>query len=340
MKLAHVQEVGAPAETGWQLAAMLPDGDWLDLEAARRWMRVNGGGLRNSGVFDMPITTLDAHLNRGLRIEALRRLVEAVAARFESLEPDPALKLSMSSEAVSFGPPLLRPSSFRDFYAFEGHVASSWKRRGAPIPEAWYRFPVFYFGNVSEIRAPGESVWAPQGSTELDYELEVGAVVDVAIKDIDVRQAGATIGGYCIVNDWSARDLQREETELRLGPAKGKDFATTIGPWLVTPDELEDVRHGKAFALEMTAEINGVELSRATWSDIRYSFEEMVARASRDCLVEPGSLLASGTAGTGCLLEIGAERLGRYLEPGDDVALTIERLGTLTSPVVECPLPL
>ena len=115
-----------------------------------------------------------------------------------------------------------------------------WERRGGEIPEAWYRLPIFYFSNVSEIRGPGDAVWAPRGSEELDYELEVAALVDTPGRDLTADGAEEAIGGYMILNDWSARDLQREETTVRLGPAKGKDFATSIGPWLVTPDELAD----------------------------------------------------------------------------------------------------
>ena len=140
-----------------------------------------------------------------------------------------------------------------------------------------------------------------------------------------------------ILNDWSARDLQREETTVRLGPAKGKDFASSIGPWLVTPDELADARSGKGYDLAMTASVNGSELSRGTWSSAHFSFGEMVERASADVRLRPGDLLGSGTVGTGCLLEIRDQTLGRYLEPGDTVSLAIERLGELTAPVVQRP---
>ena len=117
-----------------------------------------------------------------------------------------------------------------------------WQRRGQEIPEAWYRLPIFYFSNVSELRGPGEPVWAPAGSTELDYELEVGALIDTPVVDLSPERGEEAIGGFFVLNDWSARDLQRDETTVRLGPAKGKDFATSMGPWLVTPDELADRR--------------------------------------------------------------------------------------------------
>jgi fumarylacetoacetate (FAA) hydrolase len=205
------------------------------------------------------------------------------------------------------------------------------------VPEAWYRIPVFYFSNVSELRGPGDPVWRPAASGELDYELEVAALVDTPVHDLDATSGREAIGGYMIMNDWSARDLQREETTVRLGPAKGKDFATSIGPWLVTPDELEDARAERNYELVMTAWVNGEELSRGTWSSAQFDVGEMVARASADVWLRPGDLLGSGTVGGGCLLEIKDEKLKRWLEPGDSVTLAIERLGELTNPVVERP---
>ncbi|MGZ8480854.1 MAG: fumarylacetoacetate hydrolase family protein, partial [Candidatus Limnocylindria bacterium] len=145
------------------------------------------------------------------------------------------------------------------------------------------------------------------------------------------------IGGYMILNDWSARDLQREESTVRLGPAKGKDFASSIGPWVVTPDELANTRRDNGYDLTMTASVNGEELSRGTWASAHFGFGEMVERASADVQLRPGDILGSGTVGTGCLLEIKDERLGRYLQPGDTVTLAVERLGALTSSVVERP---
>jgi fumarylacetoacetate (FAA) hydrolase len=212
-----------------------------------------------------------------------------------------------------------------------------WERRGGTVPEAWYRIPIFYFSNVSELRGPGEPVWCPAGSHELDYELEVAALIDMPVHDLAPERGEEAIGGYVVFNDWSARDLQREETAVRLGPAKGKDFASSIGPWLVTPDELADARRGNGYVLAMTATVNGTELSRGTWADIQFSFGEMIARASADVRLRPGDLIGSGTVGTGCLLEVRDEILKRYLEPGDEVTLTVDRLGALTTPIVERP---
>jgi fumarylacetoacetate (FAA) hydrolase len=328
MKIAHVRERNAPAGTAWRLAAALdPDGArWLDLEAARRSLAAaDPGRAHNSALFRRPITTLDAHLAAGMRVDAL--------ADLHGAEPEEEIEAS----ALEFGPPILQPPTFRDFYAFERHVGTMWKRRDMEIPEAWYRLPIFYFSNVSEIRGPGEPVWPPRGSSELDYELEVAALIDTPVRDVDAARGTDAIGGYTILNDWSARDLQREETTVRLGPAKGKDFASSIGPWLVTPDELADARTDTGYDLTMTTTVNGTELSRGTWSSAHFSFGQMVERASADVRLRPGDLLGSGTVGTGCLLEVRDEILKRYLEPGDVVTLAIDRLGELTSPVVERP---
>ena len=240
-----------------------------------------------------------------------------------------------------FGPPILRPPSLRDFYAFEGHVRTMWERRGGTVPEAWYRLPIFYFSNTSEIRGPGDAVWAPHESEELDFELEVAALVDTPAVDLTPDRAEDAIGGYTILNDWSARDLQRDESTVRLGPAKGKDFATTVGPWLVTPDELASARKAKGYDLAMTALVQTadarVEVSRGRWSDAAFSFAEMLARASADSRLRPGDLIGSGTVGTGCLLEVKDSTLRRWLLPGDEVVLAVERLGELRSPVVGRP---
>ncbi len=334
MKIAHVRARHAPAGSGWRLAAARdPQGDrWLDLDQARQGLVVEDPRrAHSSALFRQSVTTLDDHLARGLRVEALAEIVEGYAA---ASADDEAI---FSADDLSFGPPILQPPALRDFYAFEQHVATMWHRRGGEVPEAWYRLPIFYFSNVTEIRGPGDPVWAPRGSTELDYELEVAALVDTPVHDLSAERGEEAIGGYLIFNDWSARDLQREETTVRLGPAKGKDFASSIGPWLVTPDELVDAHSGTGYDLAMTASVNGQELSRGSWADAHFSFGQIVERASGDVQLRPGDLLGSGTVGTGCLLEIRESTLGRYLQAGDTVTLAVDRLGALTSPVVDHP---
>jgi fumarylacetoacetate (FAA) hydrolase len=339
MRLAHVRERHAPAGTAWRLAAAIDvEGDghgepagWLDLEIARRRAIAAEPTLEHDrAVFRKPITTLDDHLARGLRVATLADVVDA----FDRRDDDDAI---LDAGDLDLGSPVIRPTSLRDGYGFEGHVKSMWERRGATVPEVWYELPVFYHSNVSEIRGPGDAVWAPRGSTELDFELEVAALIDTPAIDLTPDRAEEAIGGYMIFNDWSARDLQREETVLRLGPAKGKDFASSFGPWLVTPDELADRRSGRGYDLLMTTQVNGTEVSRGRWSDAVHGLSALAARASADVHLGPGDLLGSGTVGTGCLLEVRDQTLGRYLEPGDVVELAVERLGILRSPVVAHP---
>ena len=341
MRLAHVRERHAPAGAPWRLAAAIDPAaaGWLDLEVARRRAVAARPGLaHDSALHRQPVTTLDDHLARGLRVDALADLVGGFSPRSDD---DDAI---LDVEDLDFGPPVLRPPSFRDFYAFERHVGTMWQRRGQEIPEAWYRLPIFYFSNVSELRGPGEAVWAPRGSIELDYELEVGTVIDTPVHDLAPEHGEEAIGGYFILNDWSARDLQRDETTVRLGPAKGKDFATSIGPWLVTPNELADRRQpGSTMPdLAMTATVRTgdgrvVETSRGTLASAHHGFGALVARASADVHLRAGDILGTGTVGGGSLLEIRESTLGRYLEPGDEVTLEVERLGRLVTPVVTRP---
>ena len=248
MRIAHVRERNAPAGAPWRLAAAMGPGaadqpeprNWLDVEVARRRLAARDPErAHNSDLFRQPLTTLDALLERGLRVAALGEIVDSTGADASNDADDDAI---LDARDLRFGPPILRPPAFRDFYAFEQHVRTMWERRGGEIPENWYRLPVFYFSNTSEIRGPGDPVRAPRASMELDFELEVGALVDTPAFDLSPDRAEEAIGGYFVLNDWSARDLQRDEMPVRMGPAKGKDFATSIGPWLVTPDELADAR--------------------------------------------------------------------------------------------------
>jgi fumarylacetoacetate (FAA) hydrolase len=217
--------------------------------------------------------------------------------------------------------PVPEPPSVRDFFAFEGHVATGWRRRGGEIPPAWYEMPVFYFSNPASIHGPGEPVRRPEATRMLDFELEIAAVIG----------AGGEIAGFTLFNDWSARDVQRAEMTVGLGPAKGKDFAISLGPWLVTPDELpyEDGR----LRVEATATVNGRELTRTSAAEQHWSWPELIAHAARDTRLRPGDVLGSGTLNGGCLLELGPLEGERFLEPGDVVALAAPGLGTLEAAV-------
>jgi fumarylacetoacetate (FAA) hydrolase len=215
---------------------------------------------------------------------------------------------------VDLRAPVLRPPSVRDFYAFEQHVKTARASRGLDMPAEWYELPVFYFSNPAAIYGPGDDIPYPSDSNELDYELELAAVIG----------ANQQIGGFTIMNDWSARDLQRAEMKVGLGPAKGKDFATSLGPILVTPDEF-DGRSGL-----MVARVNGEERSRGDVADMHHTWEAIVAHAASNTRLRPGDVLGSGTVGTGCILEHGD---GRWLQRGDVVELEVEGIGVLRNRV-------
>jgi fumarylacetoacetate (FAA) hydrolase len=217
--------------------------------------------------------------------------------------------------------PVPEPPSLRDFYAFEGHVAAGARLRGTEVAEYWYTAPAFYFSNPASIHGPDEPVARPEVCRLLDFELEIAAVIGTRNE----------IAGFTLMNDWSARDVQAGEMTVGLGPHKAKDFATSLGPWLVTPDELpyEDGR----LQLEATVTVNGREISRADASQQHFAWPDIVAHAARDTRLRPGDVLGSGTLTGGCLLELGPLEDERFLEPGDTVALSAPGLGTLENPV-------
>ncbi|HVM00886.1 MAG TPA: fumarylacetoacetate hydrolase family protein [Egibacteraceae bacterium] len=229
--------------------------------------------------------------------------------------------------------PVRQPPSVRDFSAFEQHVATARAARGEAVPAEWYDLPVFYFSNPHAVHGPDEEVLRPQ-TTKLDYELEVAAVIGRDGRDLDEAGALAAIAGYTIFNDLSARDVQAREMRVGLGPAKGKDFASVLGPVLVTPDELDGSRLRPRAA--MIARVNGVEWSRGELADLHHTFADMIVHASRDAVVRAGDVIGSGTVGTGCILELaaahGAERYP-WLAPGDVVELEVAGIGVLRTPI-------
>lgn len=245
--------------------------------------------------------------------------------------------------------PPLRPPSVRDFVTFEEHVEGV--RRSVDgtsgVPEQWYAAPTFYFTNPHALYGHGDGIPVPPGSAALDFELEVGAVIGREGADLTPGQAHDRIVGYTVFNDWSARDLQSAEMKVGLGPCKGKDTATTLGPYLVTADELEPHRDADGFLrLALTAEVNGTKVGEDLLSNMSWTFEEMTAYASRGTRVVPGDVLGSGTCGNGgCLAELWGRRGAQDpppLKPGDTVSLTVEGIGTLTNTVVPgvAPVPL
>ena len=238
---------------------------------------------------------------------------------------------------VTLLPPVAHPPTVRDFYAFEAHVKNARARRGLAVPPEWYEAPAFYFSNPGALLGLGAPVARPASSQAMDYELEIACVIGKRARDVAADDWRSVVAGFTILNDWSARDVQRKEMAVGLGPAKGKDFATSLGPALVTLDELEDRMTpvpgaGDRIDLAMEARVNGKTLSRANARELHFTFGQMIARASADVYLFPGDVIGSGTAGNGCLLELGPET-HPWLQPGDEVTLEIERLGALTNRV-------
>jgi 2-keto-4-pentenoate hydratase/2-oxohepta-3-ene-1,7-dioic acid hydratase in catechol pathway len=231
------------------------------------------------------------------------------------------------------------PPTIRDFSVFEQHIEGV-RRVAAPeagVPEVFYESPFCYFSNPHGLTGPDEEIAVPPGCRRLDLELEVAAVIGQDGQNLDPAGANAHIAGYTIFNDWSARDLQIAEMRLGLGTCKGKDFANTLGPWIVTPDELEAYRDGDRLDLALRAEVNGVALGTDSLANMAWSFPELVSYASRGTWVRTGDALGSGTCGYGCLLELwGREGPDAHgpLHPGDTVALHVEGIGTLRNSIV------
>lgn len=246
-------------------------------------------------------------------------------------------------DSVQLLAPVPFPTSCRDGYAFRQHVAAARRNRKVDMIPEFDEYPIFYFTNHHSIKGPGEVQCMPDHFEKLDFELEAAIVICKGGRNIKAEEADEYIGGLMIMNDLSARRLQIEEMLLNLGPAKGKDFATTIGPWLVTLDELEETEvpckeghTGKSWDLNMLCRVNGVQVSAGNLSDMDWTFAEIIERASYGVDLYPGDVIGSGTVGTGCFLELnGTGKLNnaaykeQWLQSGDEVELEIDALGTL-----------
>ncbi|PPI41680.1 MULTISPECIES: fumarylacetoacetate hydrolase family protein [unclassified Rathayibacter] len=296
-----------------------------------RWIGSDGASTEGLVVDDRVIAFADGltvlDVVRGGLPEALRRGPSLVSGDGEPLS------------AVRLRTPL-DPPSVRDFVAFEEHVEGvvrSIDSSEGVVPE-WYDAPTFYFTNPHTLLATGEEL-VPPASERLDFELEVAAVIGGTgpSRSLDAAAAHERIFGYAVFNDWSARDVQAREMKVRLGPCKGKDFGSTLGPWITTADEVAERHDAEGFLdLTMTVSVNGVEIGRDTLADMGWPFAELVAYASRDSRLAAGDVLGSGTAGTGCLAELWG-RAGTPPPPplreGDEVTMTVDLLGTITTVV-------
>ena len=239
--------------------------------------------------------------------------------------------------------PVPHPSSCRDAYAFRQHVEAGRRNRGAAMIPEFDQYPVFYFTNHNAIQGSGEIECMPDHFDKLDFELEVAIVINKKGRNIKAAEADNYIAGYMIMNDMSARTLQMEEMLLNLGPAKGKDFSTVIGPWLVTPDELERYKTapkpghtGNAYDLKMVCHVNGIQVSAGTVADMDWTFAEIIERCAYGCDILPGDVIGSGTVGTGCFLELNGTGLrndpnyqAQWLQPNDLVEMDVTGLGML-----------
>ena len=240
---------------------------------------------------------------------------------------------TLSVDEVKFLSPL-QPKTLRDAYAFETHVKTANRNRGQDVPEIWYQFPVFYFSNPVNDFGHNDEIPYPPYSDALDFELEIAAIIGKPGADLSPEEAPNHIFGFTIFNDWSARDLQMLEMKTNFGPVKSKDFACSFGPVIVTPDSLTNKATGRpgVYDLSMTAKINGEEVSRGNFSDIYWSFGDILARVSQSVTLMPGDVIGSGTVGTGCLYEL-TKNQGPWLNEGDVVELEIEEIGVLTNTV-------
>jgi len=283
------------------------------------------GAARSFGNTKMPNSMLEFLQD----FEYNHRLVSEM---FEQSSPTKRPELFFPDGQAEILAPLPLPRSLRDFYAFEDHAKADRSHRGLDMPDAWYEIPVFYFSNRQAIFGPNTEVPFPTNTESLDFELEIAAIIGRKGQDIAAEDAEEHIAGYTIMNNWSARDIQEQEMQVGLGPAKSKDFATSLGPYLVTVDELSSARERDNYTLSMTATVNGEQYSSGNWNVLHHSFGRMVERASTDCPLFPGDVIGSGTMGNGCIWDLGAGEYA-WLQPGDKVSLAIERLGTLTNTI-------
>jgi 2-keto-4-pentenoate hydratase/2-oxohepta-3-ene-1,7-dioic acid hydratase in catechol pathway len=315
MKLCSF-EVGTRLGRFTRLGAVTAAGI-VDLNLACAWLLERQGEPQPRKVADvlLPADMLECLRGEERAAGWARRCVEALP-RGETLIYSP--------DEVKLLAPLPNPASVRDFYAFEAHVKKGFEKRGEPMPKEWYEIPVYYKSGHHNIIGTDEDVVWPSFTSKFDYELELAAVIGRKGRNIGVQDARQYIAGFTVMNDFSARDIQRQEMKVRLGPAKGKDWCTALGPYLVTADEIDD-----PYSLEMSARVNGEIWSQANSGSIYWKFEQMIEFLSRDDTIVPGDVIGSGTVGGGCGLE-----LDRWVQPGDVMELTIDRIGTLRNKVV------
>jgi fumarylacetoacetate (FAA) hydrolase len=313
----------------------------LDLAASFAWHEHEAG--RPSDAAHVSARYGDGLLGFIERADVARPAADAIAAahgekRLPATFADRPLILKATDTTLAS--PLPRPPSMRDGYAFRQHVETARRNRGLEMIPEFDQFPVFYFTNHQAVIGPGDLRVQKQHLERLDFELEAAIVVGKRGRNVPAAKADALIFGMTIMNDFSARALQMEEMKLSLGPAKGKDFATALGPYLVTLDELlpfsKETAHGRHFDLGMRAFVNGIQVSTGNVKDMTWTFAQILERASYGVTLYPGDVIGSGTCGTGCFLELNGSKItnNQWLQPGDTIALEIDHLGRLDNTVV------
>jgi 2-keto-4-pentenoate hydratase/2-oxohepta-3-ene-1,7-dioic acid hydratase in catechol pathway len=259
--------------------------------------------------------------------EALERLGESIHANPASEHHLESLELLKPVE----------PVAMRDFMIFEEHVLPTWRMQGMRRgPDVWYEQPIGYFSNAATIRGPRDAIEVPGGCTNMDFELEVAAVIGREALSLTPEQSAGHIAGFVILSDWSARDLQFREMDGRLGPFKGKDFGSSIGPIFITPNEIESRRQGNGYDLEMTSSVNGRRYGQDRWTSAYWSMEDLISYSSWNSRVEAGSIIGSGTCQGGCILELSNRHSPLdypWLAAGDTVTLAIETMGEIRARV-------
>jgi len=304
----------------------------IDVVRASIWVKKN---KNDPSFIEIPSELKLALSNWKNNFNKLKKLNNAIPPEIPQAFLKKSKPIASKEKDVNILPPIINPQSFRDFYAFEQHVRSARKLRGLEMHPDWFKIPIFYFSNPSALYGHNQNIPYPSGTNELDFELEFAIIIAKGGSNIKQHEAQKYIAGYTICNDWSARDLQREEMAMNLGPAKGKDFATSFGPYMVTPDELDSAwdNTGKLH-LRMTCYVNNKLISDGNTNDLYHPFTKMIERASLNTNLLPGDILGSGTVGTGCILELRPENVGGWLKKGDIVRLEIDGLGILENTIV------
>ena len=309
-----------------------PNDHIIDIVHASNWVHQSNN---DPSFLDIPSSLKDALENWVTNFEKIKKLDEVLSGYDVLSASVDEYQVATLETKVKLLSPVPTPQSFRDFYAFEQHVRSARKLRGLDMHPDWFKIPIFYFSNPVALYGHKAEIPYPTGTNELDFELEFAIIIANGGSNISVNNAKNFIAGYTICNDWSARDLQREEMAMNLGPAKGKDFATSFGPYMVTPDELEnDWDENGKLHLRMTCHVNDKLVSDGNTNDLYHSFNKMIERASMNTELLPGDYLGSGTVGTGCILELRPENTGGWIKKGDVVKMEVERLGILENKIV------